>query len=470
MKGKILFSGLLAFYFTTSSLCAAGVKDSFKAAEEAKGKKEYEKAAGIYQEIIDQHPSQVKSAIKAHSGLLDTYLAQGNNKGITDILSVLKAKFSKDGLDLKDMEKLAVLFLRHGEEGEGIRLLMQIIQNQSNDYKKDDNKVAMRAYSRLLKHYEQRGDEKSAEEVLNSLSSHPIVDFTPKDSYDLALTYMKYGRKETGLQLLSDLVTRYPGDETTGKAIFVLAREAEFNKDYRKAIDYYTLFINDHQKKPFFLYKAYSRLLDCYIAGNMIEPDKIQEFQKTIKDAADKVSGTSDYSAQMNFARELRYKGIEDLAQPTFEIGLANARAFISQNAGSYQALKAYLEIARYSHAFARFDEAQDAAKASLAMEIPQRGRREKFSQREIDFIRSQLTLWLGKSYEDMGSYEEAAATFEQFLRDFPGHNDADFASYELGALYEKLNQIDKAVERYKAVHGEAWKKPAEERLNYLGQ
>ena len=103
-------------------------------------------------------------------------------------------------------------------------------------------------------------------------------------------------------------------------------------------------------------------------------------------------------------------------------------------------------------------------------MEIPQRGRREKFSQREIDFIRSQLTLWLGKSYEDKGSYEEAAATVEQFLRDFPGHNDADFASYELGALYEKLNQIDKAVERYKTVNGEAWKKPAEERLNYLGQ
>lgn len=470
MKCKRVLSGLFALYFLSSGFCMAGVKDSFKAAEEAKGKKEYEKAVGVYQEIIANHPSQTKSIIKAYSGLIDTYSAQGDKKGIADVVSALKTKIPKEGLDLKDMERLAVLFSRHGEEAEGRRLFKQIIIEQAGNYEKDNNKVVLRAYSRLLKHYKQKEDEKSVEETLNSLSLYPVVDFTPKDTYDLALLHMKYGQRETGLQLLRDLVARYPSDENAGKSIFVLAREAEFNKDYQKAIEYYTLFINNHQQNPFFLYKAYSRLLDCYIAGNMIEPERVAEVLETIKDAAEKVSGTSDYSAQMNFARDLRYKGIEELAQPTFEIGLANARAFISQNVGSYQALKAYLEIARYSHALGRYDEAEKAAKAGLAMEAPQKRTKEKFSQREVDFIKSQLTLWLGKTYETTGKHEDAATVFEGFLRDYPGHNDADFASYELGGLYEKLSQFDKAVENYRAVKGEAWKIPAEERLNYLGR
>lgn len=120
---------------------------------------------------------------------------------------------------------------------------------------------------------------------------------------------------------------------------------------------------------------------------------------------------------------------------------------------GSYEAMKAYYEMERYGHAVGRYDVVERGASAifsefgTLRQQAHDPGLRSA-----IEHITSQSYLWLGKTRQDQGRHEEAAAIYEEFLSQYPKHKDQDYATYELGRAYEALGHLDRAVQLYESV------------------
>lgn len=454
-KTTVIFVFFFAIYSTDAF---AILKNYFKNAREAEEAGNYDEALSIYYKVLEQYPSETKSAMRAYDHILNIYKIRKEDYKIKEVLTYLKNAYPNDLFDLRDIEKLSLIYSDNGETNETLKLRTKII---NEPYSPRYIKTILRTYAHLLKYNKDKKDENQISKLLLRLNSLPIKDFDENDIYKYAMLYLKYGNKAGAIEIMRNIIQTHPDTIASRKAIFVLAEEAQKSKDYESAIQYYSIYIERYPTKTFYVQKAYQRLVDCYIA--MGENELSEELMKQV---ADWINGVSNYHSQLNLAIDLKFKHMDKLAEVTFYTGYDEAIRVIDGNPGSYDALRAYLDIQRAAHAIGRYDIVEHAAIATLRDFNNLKGNAEL--DKNVSFIKSQAYLWLAKIYKEHERYDETIKMLENFLKLYPEHKDKDYAMYELGRAYEKKGDMGQAKDIYEAVSSEPLKSMAKERLATL--
>lgn len=211
---------------------------------------------------------------------------------------------------------------------------------------------------------------------------------------------------------------------------------------------------------------GYSRLIDSYWSRDA-DHELVQD---QIRNLADIVNNVSDFETQLNFARDLKWKGMDELASATFSLGLSSAKKFISENEDSYKALRAHWIIEKYAYALDKFDLVEASGQSIIDMINESKyslAKKEKSAK--IEYITSQTYLWLAKVHTDKNDYSKATRLLKMFIEAYPRHEEIDYARYELGRVYENAEQVEEATEMYRMVGDSMWKKKAEKRLSIAG-
>ncbi len=426
----------------------------FKNAKKAEETGDYDKALSLYNRVLERHPYEIKSVLRAYDHILRIYKIRKDNQRIKEILTHLKNNYPNQFFDLKDIEKLSLIYSRYGEKDESLRLQWKIIETPSTPH----IKAVLRTYSRLLRYYRERGDKAQVDNLLRRLSFLPINEFDETDMYKYAILNLDYGERDRAKGILKRIIDVYPHTTSSRKAIFILAEDAQRAKDYDTAIGYYSLYIERYPENTFYVQKAYQRIVDCYLAKG-----ERRLSEELMKQVTDWLNGVSDYRSQLNLAIDLKSKNMDRLADVTFNTGYHEAKRVITENPGTYDALKAHLEITRAAHPLGRTDIAQESATAILRDFTHLKGDTE--FQRNVDSIRSQAYLWLARIYKEQKRYDDTIKMLEDFLRLYPEHKDRDYAMYEMGRAYEETGNLMKAKEFYSNIHTEPLRSMAQKRL-----
>jgi len=427
-----------------------------------------EDAIGLFERIIKEqkenyNPYNNKVTLRAYSKLLKIYQSQGENEKVATLIESLRSNYPTSDFDLKDTYGLAALYLRYGLETEGEQLLKNIIDEEKSDPDSWNRNTLIETYSKLLEIYRKRKNTGSIEELVKEISQKcPLEDLSPNNMYKLAITYLKCGKREEGSRLLVEITEKYSYTTFGRKALFLLGRLSQSNEDWDSAIKYYAEYIERYPDPPFFSLKAYSRLIDSYWSRDA----NLELVQDEIKKLSDIVNEVSDFETQLNLARDLKWKGMDELSSATFSLGLSSARKFISENEDTYKALRTYWMIEKYAYALNRFDLVEESASSILEIDDKlQKAPLKHERSNKIEYIKSQTFLWLAKVYRKNEDYQEAAKFLKMFIEDYSNHKEINYARYELGRVYEDENQLDEAINMYKMVEGRMWKKKAQMRL-----
>jgi len=427
-----------------------------------------EDSAGLLERIIKEQeqnyiPYNNKVTLRACSKLLRIYQSRGEYEKLARLIESLHSGYPNPDFDLKDRYRLAALYLKYGLETAGEELLKQTIDEEGINPDTSDINALIRAYSRLLDIYRKRKDEASIEALFERISQRYLAEnFSPHNKYRLAANYLKCGKGGEGSRLLVEIKDQHPYTIIGRKALFLLGRQSQSDQDWDSAIRYYSEYIDRYPDPPFFSLKAYSRLIDSVWSRDA----ELEFVQEEIRKLSDIVNGISDFETQLNLARDLKWKGMDDLASATFSLGLSSARRFISEHEETYGALRAYWMIEKYAFALGRFDLVEEGGTRILELvgtlkDTPlKQGRRER-----IEYIQSQTYLWLAKFYRTKGDYPESKRFLTMFIEGYPNHKEIHYARYELGRVYEDDNRADEAINMYKTVEDSMWKKKAQERL-----
>lgn len=426
---------------------------------------------GLLERIIKEQeenyiPYNNKVTLRACSKLLRIYQSRGEYEKLTRLIESLHSGYPNPDFDLKDRYRLAALYLKYGLETAGEELLKKIIDEEGINPDTSDINTLIRAYSRLLDIYRKRKDEASIEELYERISQRYLVEnLSPHNKYRLAANYLKCGKREEGSLLLVEIKDQHPYTIIGRKSLFLLGRLSQSDQDWDSAIRYYSEYIDRYPDPPFFSLKAYSRLIDSFWSRDA----ELEFVQDEIRKLSDIVNGISDFETQLNLARDLKWKGMDDLASATFSLGLSSARRFISEHEDTYGALRAYWMIEKYAFALGRFDLVEEGGTRILELVGKLKDMPLKQERRErIEYIQSQTYLWLAKFYRSKGDYQEAKRFLTMFIEGYPNHKEIHYARYELGRVYEDANQADKAINMYKTVKDSMWKKKAQERLQRI--
>jgi outer membrane protein assembly factor BamD (BamD/ComL family) len=419
---------------------------------------------GIIKEQEENYiPHNNKVTLRACSKLLRMYQSKGEYEKLTKLIESLRSGYPIPDFDLKDRYSLATLYLKYGLETAGEELLNEIIDEEGINPDDSDINTLIRAYSRLVDIYRKRKDKGSIDALFERISQRYLVEnLSPYNMYKLAVNYLKCGKREEGSRLLVEIKDRHLDTIFGRKALFLLGRVSQSDKDWDSAIKYYAEYIDRYPEPPFFALKAYSRLIDSYWSRDA----ELELVQDEITKLSDIVNGVSDFETQLNLARDLKWKGMDDLSSATFHLGLSSARRFISEHEGTYGALRAYWMIEKYAFALGRFDLVDESAARILELvgklkDMPlAQERRER-----TEYIQSQTYLWLAKCYRNKGEYQEAKRHLTMFIEGYPNHKEIHYARYELGRVCEEDNQVDEAITIYKTVQDGMWKKKAQRRL-----
>ena len=427
-----------------------------------------EDAIGLFERIIKEqkenyNPYNNKVTLRAYSKLLKIYQSQGENEKVATLIESLKSNYPTSDFDLKDKYGLAALYLRYGLETDGEELLKDIIDEEKSYPDSWNRNTLIKTYSKLLKIYRKRKNTVSIEELVKEISQkYPVEGLSPNNMYKLAVTYLKCGKREQGSKLLSGITEKYPYTTFGRKALFLLGRLSQSKEDWDSAIKYYAEYIERYPDPPFFALKAYSRLIDSYWSRDA----NLELVQDELKKLSDIVNEVSDFETQLNLARDLKWKGMDELSSATFSLGLSSARKFISENEDTYKALRAYWMIEKYACALDRFDLVEESASSILEIvDKLQKTPLKHKKRKKLEYIKSQTYLWLAKVYRKKGDYPEAARFLKMFIENYPYHKEINYARFELGRVYEDEEQVDEATKAYQMVGDGMWKKKAQRRL-----
>ncbi|MCD6199488.1 MAG: tetratricopeptide repeat protein [Deltaproteobacteria bacterium] len=426
----------------------------------------------LFEQIIreqekNHNPNNNKVMLRAYSKLLKIYKSQGKNEKATSLIGSLRSNYPASDFDLKDKHKLAALYLKYGMETDGEELLREIIDE--GDFHSDSSNinVLIKTYSKLLKICHNKKDRDCVEQLAEQIShKFSAPGLSPNNMYTLAIAYLKCGKKEEGSRFLTEITDHYSYTTFGRKALFLLGRLSQSNKDWDSAIGYYAEYVKRYPDPPFFALKAYSRLIDSYWSRDA----NMELVQDETRDLCDIVNGISDFETQLNLARDLRWKGMDEMASATFSLGLSSAMTFISENKNTYKALRAYWTIEKYAYAMDRFDLVEESANRVLEIvnKLKNASLRSERSEK-VEHIKSQTYLWLAKVYRERQDHPEAARFLKMFIENYPNHKDMDYARYELGMVCEDENDSEEAISMYRKIGDGMWKRKAEKRLSILG-
>lgn len=431
-----------------------------------------EDAIDLFKQIIKEQknyykPYNNKVTLRAYSKLLKIYESQGENEKVVELIESLKSSYPASDFDLRDKYRLATLYLKYGSETDGEELLKEITDDNNFNYDSSNINTLIKTYSKLLMIYQKRKDKDTIESLIEQISQKYFIEsLSPKNMYKLAVTYFKCGKRKEGSKLLTEISNEYSYTTYGRKALFLLGRSSQIYEDWDSAIKYFAKYIERYPDPPFFALKAYSRLIDSYWSRDA----NLELVHDETKKLADIVNEISDFETQLNLARDLKFKGMDELSSATFNLGLSSAKKFISENEDTYKALRAHWMIERYAFALERFDLVEENANSILeVVDQLKKSPLESKHGKKIEYIKSQTYLWLAKVRRKKKDYSESEKLLKKFIENYPNDKEINYVIYELGRLYEDTMQVEEAIEAYQTVGEGMWKKKAEKRLSILG-
>ncbi len=419
-------------------------------------------AVDIFEQVIREQEGNyyaynIKAMLRACSKLFKIYQSRQETDKTALLLATLQSNYPNADFDLNDEYKLATLFLNYGEETNGEHLLKAIIVEQGLDSNVSNSSAMINTYSKLLTIYHKRKDIDQLERLIGQISG--IENLSPGNMYKLAVTCLKCDEAAQGSKILMNITDQYSSTTYGRKALFLLGRESQSREDWDSAIKYFAGYVNKYPSHSFFALKAYSRLLDCYWAR-----DADMNFVKDeAKKLADIVNGISDFETQLNLARDLKWKGFDELASATFSLGLSSARKFISKNKNTYAALRTHWLIEKYAVVLDMPDVAETSAKRILEITEKQKSDLPNAEKNEnIEYIKSQTYLWLARIFRNRQDFQKSKKFLKIFIRDYPDDKEIPYARYELGRIYEDEMRVDEAVKEYRMIEGDdMWEEKA---------
>jgi TolA-binding protein len=438
-------------------------------------------AAAIFESIVAEqcrayNPNHNKVLLRSCSKLVEIYQKKGESENKTRLLLTLGNHFPTQDFDPRDLYRLAILYINSGLNDEGKKLLDKIAAEDDFNPSSPYIHARMDAYGRLIELAHQK--DKAAlpasrpgsevEKWIVHLSQHYTYEnIPPNAAYRLALKYMNCDRTDEGVQLLEHLSKGHSKGAAGRKALFLLGRVAQSREKWDESIGYFETYINRYPDPPFFALKAYSNMIDAYWS-------KEGDLALAREDAGllgDIVNQIADYETQLNLARDLKWKGMDQLAHATFSLGASEAEKQARKNAGTYKELQIHWLLTKYAQAIELFDIAEKNGKKALALARrldPKNSGKFHDKRERAEYIESQIYLWMARIYETQGRYNEAEPMLRSFMHKFPDDKEVGYAGYALGQVLEKLGRSRDAADTYSAVSHGMWKEKARTRLQEL--
>lgn len=454
----------LKIYNSTDEL---GAKNKYKLALIFQKNNFIPDATLTFEQIIEEQKNNYllfnnKVTLRSIAKLLKIYQSQGKNDQVLETVEMIRSDFPIFDFDFKDQYKLASIYINYGFSQSGILLLEKIITEQKGISDLSEINTIIKTYSKLLKLYFNKQDNERLEILYTSVSTaYPPAVLSASNLYQVATAYLNCGKKTQGMVLLDNLRSNYSYSVFGRKALFLLGRLSQSNENWNAAIKYYSEYINKYPDPPFFSLKAYSRLIDSYWSSKT-NKDLVQN---EIESLAAIVNNMSDFETQLNLARDLKWKGMDELAEATFDIGLFSARTFISNSPEPYRVLRAYWMIEKYAYFMERFFLVEESAATIFELisniNDPQLNEKEK-----INYIENQTILWLAKMNIDLDRFDKAKSYLKIFLEKYSLHQEADYVRYEYAKILEMQKNTEHALIQYKMIESDMWKKKAEERIS----
>lgn len=431
-----------------------------------------DESIGIFEGIISDHKTEYwqgnnKAFLRTAEKLAALYTQQGNTKKLDHLYGEV-SKMPLNDFDIKDKLKLAKLYLDHTAYLDQAESLMQDIFTESGSSSSEYSSY-FAVGKELMALYSQKGNGEKRRTVIRQLKGKLSTDASPAATYDIAVECIKGGEEEAqfGRQLLKDISTAHPKTIWARKALFLLGRTAMNAENWPEAIKYYSSYIQLYPEQTFFSLKAYSSLLDAYWAqnGDLAMQDAEAGY------FADILNDIADYETQLNVARDLYHKGYEELALATFALGYKNARERIQKDKAPLQTLRVYWQVTTYAVATDQFEIARHCGEKAIQIHAGLKDHIAGHEQQiKADHYLSRTMLWLAKVYERDNETERAQELLQGFVNEFPGDPDVDYATYQLGELYEKRSMPAEAAKSYRKIRKGQWQKKAEAALQRMAQ
>lgn len=415
----------------------------------------------IANNAISHYPYNIKVVLRACSKLTKIYKSTGEGLAVEKLISNLEESYPDPGFDINDKYNLAQLYLQNGRPEKGITLLNEIVVEEPFDSRSPFAHTLTRTYVKLLKISHENQTPAARKKLMAELSAGKVDELSPGNSYKLAIAMLNSGEKEAGRKILDTLSTQYPKTAWARKSLFLRARDAMNAKDWDTAIDRYSTYIDKYPEHTFFALKAYSSLLDAYWArdGNM-EEQKIR-----VELFADILNEVADYETKLNLARDLKNKGFEQLAESTFNLGMAEARSRLEGPLEDKERLRIHWIIQKYAYSLERYSVVENSSLEVLSLVNDSRDEIFKSSEKSR-FIKSQAYIWLAQTYQQTGRSAEAIKTYSAFLGEFRTSSDANFVRYSLAEVYEDSGEMLRAMKLYKKIDAGVWKTRASQKLD----
>jgi outer membrane protein assembly factor BamD (BamD/ComL family) len=435
-------------------------------------------AASIFESIIAEqceayNPVHNKVFLRSCGKLIEIYQQKGEAIKQIHLLKKIQNRFPTKDFDPRDLYRLATIYQNCGMEKESKKLLHRIADEDDFNLSSPYLHARMDAYSRLLEIAYHEGkttraankSDKALEKWIAHLSqNYPHESLPATISYKLAVKYLKYDRTDKGIQLLEYISKEHSKGATGRKALFLLGRVAQSQEHWDKAIAYFESYIHQYPDPLFFALKAYSRMIDAYWS----KEGDINLAQKDAGLLADIVNQVADYETQLNLSRDLKWMGMDQLAEATFNLGANAAEKEAQKHAGTYKALRIRWLLTKYAQAIERYDLAEKNGKTALTLvrQLNQQNR-DKLSNKpeKTEYIESQIYLWLAKIYETQERYDEAEPLLRLFMNKYPDDKENAYAGYALGQVLEKLGRVQDAADTYATVSHGMWKEKAHKRV-----
>jgi outer membrane protein assembly factor BamD (BamD/ComL family) len=420
----------------------------------------------VHRQQVEYRPGNNKVLLRAAAMLVKIYGKQGKQEQQTLLFQNL-AQCPTAEFDNKDKLKLATLYLENAStKMKGEQLLTDIVNGPDNKSTAQST-IVLKAGIHLMGAKHQSKDKQEVSCIAEQCRLRLNDDISPGTTYKVAVAFLKYNKKEQGKKLLADISKNHPNTLWARKSLFLLGRTALSEENWNAAITAYSTYITRYPEQTFFCLKAYSNLLDAYWARDGdLESQQIQ-----ITQFADILNQTADYVTLLNMARELHFKGFDELADATFTLGYTYAQDSVIKNHDTLEAIRANWQLTKYAFNLGRYDLARESGESVLEQYALLSDLLTDINEKErAGHYLSRTYLWLARIYDKTDNNQiQARKILHRFISEFPEDSDIDYATYQLGLLYEKNQEVDKATALYQQIRKGQWKEKADHALYRIG-
>ncbi|MFH1201941.1 MAG: tetratricopeptide repeat protein [Candidatus Omnitrophota bacterium] len=352
--------------------------------------KEYEKALGLYEELIKEFPNS-SCIIEALLGKADClYELNKSQESISVYQEVLERiqKLPSEARDLLDKvhNGLAAVYLKLGRYKEAVLELEDLAQNSQ------DKIVRLSAMCRIadtLRHNSQFQEAvKTYNQILKDFPNNSYSDYL---QYHLGLTLIELGQYDEALNAFGSLIANFPNSGLFEEAHFQLGMVYFKKGDFLEAKDLFHDFSIKFNNSPL-------KNEALYLVGESFY-------------------NLGDYKEAINIFQTILNESPEDLKlAETVEFEIAN---ILNQIGESKEAIK----------------------------------RLNNFVNNHPDSeLRPQVLLWLGRYYTENGVFDMARRNLWKLIREHPASQFIDDAFYYIGEIYLSENKFDLALRQFQRV------------------